>query len=68
VHVGVGDELWGEEFDDAVHLVEDLLEPQLVHLVDRDEQQLLVGLVPELRALRGLRRQQLVELQVVVVV
>ena len=50
-----------KELANAVEFVQQLLEPELVHLVDDDEQQLVV-----LRALRArlLQRQQLVDLQV----
>ncbi len=66
-HVAIGDDA-GEDVDDGVELVEDLLEPQLVRLVDDDEQQLVVGVAAVLVADRLLARQQPIELQVVVVV
>ena len=66
-HVAIGHDP-GEDVEDGVELVEDLLEPQLVRLVDDDEQQLVVGLAAVLAAHRLLARQQAIELQVVVVV
>ena len=50
-----------KELANAVEFVQQLLEPELVHLMDDDEQQLVV-----LRPLRArlLQRQQLVDLQV----
>ena len=46
---------------EVVQLVEDLLEPELVHLMDHDEEHLVV-----LRPLRqrALEREQLIDLQV----
>ena len=66
-HVAIGDDP-GEDSDDGVELVEDLLEPQLVRLVHDDEQQLVVGMPAVPITLRLLARQELLELQVVVVV
>src|SRR5687767_15837659 len=53
--------LVGEELANAVEFVQQLLEPELVHLMDDDEQQLVV-----LRPLRArlLQRQQLIDFQV----
>jgi hypothetical protein len=50
-----------EELREMVQLVQDLLEPELVHLMDHDEEHLVV-----LRSLRegALEREQLVDLQV----
>ena len=50
-----------EQLDDAIELVQQLLEPELVHLVDDDEQHLVV-LGP--RRARLLQRQQLVDLEI----
>jgi hypothetical protein len=49
---------------EVIQLVEDLLEPELIHLVDHDEEHLVV-----LRSLgeRGLEREEVVHLQVVAV-
>jgi hypothetical protein len=53
---------------DAVELVQDLLEPQLVGLVHDDEQHLVVRGPAMARALRRLRGQQAIEVEIVGVV
>ena len=58
----------GEVGLDAVELVQDLLEPQLVGLVHDDEQHLVVRRPAVPRALRLLGGEQPVELQIVGVV
>ena len=66
-HVAIGD-YPSEDAEDGIEFVEDLLEPQLVCLMDDDEQQLVVSRLAEPIALGLLTRQEPVEVQVVVVV
>ena len=51
-----------EDHPHAVQLVQALLEPQLVRLVDHDEQVLGVRLAPRLGALRLHAREQLIQI------
>ena len=53
---------------DAVELVQHLLEPKLVGLVDDDEQHLVMHRRPVLRALGNLQGQQPIDLQIVPVI
>jgi hypothetical protein len=58
----VGTIVSGEQLLEVVQLVKNLLEPKLVHLMDHDEEHLVV-----LRSLRQgtLEREQLIDFQVI---
>ena len=62
------DILCRKDVDDARHLVQDLLEPQLVHLMDHDEEMLLVGGLAILCALGLDRIKKRIDLEVLAIV
>ena len=64
----VVDYVAGEDALDLVELVEHLLEPQLIGLVDDDEEHLVMGRLPAPGALALLAGQERAELEIVAVV
>ena len=57
----------GEEIAHRAHVVNDLLEPELVHLVDNDEQHFIVGRLACFFAHQLLAVQEFVELEIAVI-
>jgi hypothetical protein len=67
-HVGLVHGVLVEDPEDAVELPDDLFEPQLVRLVDHDEEHLVVHCFPATGALQLLRSQKGIQIEIVGVV